>query len=197
VLASWQVFITGAVLGISIAAPPGPVNAAAAYQVTRSWLAGWATLLGATTADAIFFLLTYYGVTGLVVLDNVRNLLFVLGGCLMFYLAYATLRNFRKEPQEQKRYGRPYLLGLTIGLSNPFQLAWWIAVGIGMVATFGSSIIFGFFTGILAWTILFATLLRKSIERYRSMHPFVIYASGLVLLVFGVWLLLTGLLSLL
>ena len=98
-LASWQVFVSGVILGISIAAPPGPVNAAAAYQVTRSWLAGWLTLLGATTADGIFFVLTYFGLTALIASGEVREVLFVAGGALMLYLAYSTLRSARDPPR--------------------------------------------------------------------------------------------------
>ncbi|MDA4136581.1 MAG: LysE family translocator [Thaumarchaeota archaeon] len=196
-LESWQVFLSGVGLGISIAAPPGPVNAAAAYQVTKSWFAGWSTLLGATTADAIFFLLTYFGLTALIASGEVRDLLFVLGGCFMLYLAYTTLRDAGGEPRQEKKAGTPYVLGLTIGLSNPFQLAWWIAVGIGMISTFGLSIIFGFFTGIMVWTLLYSTLLRTGINRYREVYPYLVYASGAILVAFGVWFLFTAVSSLL
>jgi threonine/homoserine/homoserine lactone efflux protein len=195
-LESWAVFLSGVLLGISIAAPPGPVNAAAAYQVTRSWFSGWAVLLGATTADAIFFLLTYFGFTSLIASAEVRNTLFLVGGFFMLYLAVVTLRSARKEPREQRRSGRPYFLGLTIGLTNPFQLAWWIAVGIGMISTFGLSIVFGFFTGIIAWTLAFSSLLRAGMSRYREVYPYVVYASGAVLLLFGVWFLFSALSSL-
>jgi len=140
-LESWQVFLTGVVLGLSIAAPPGPVNAASAFQVTKSWFAGWSTLLGATTADAIFFLLTYYGLTALIASGVVRDLLFAAGGFFMLFLGVTTLRSARREPRGGTKTGRPYVLGLTIGLSNPFQLAWWITVGIGMVSTFGLGIV--------------------------------------------------------
>jgi threonine/homoserine/homoserine lactone efflux protein len=191
-LESWQVFATGILLGISIAAPPGPVNAAAASQVTKSWLAGWSTLLGATTADALFFLLTYYGVTALVASGTVRNALFVVGGIFMFYLAYATLRSAKREPREEKRSGRPYLLGLSIGLSNPFQLAWWVAVGVGMVSTFGLSIVLGFFSGILTWTLLYSTVLRAGFKRYQEFYPYVVYTSGAILFAFGAWFLFTA-----
>ncbi|MDG6926816.1 MAG: LysE family translocator [Nitrososphaerota archaeon] len=194
-LESWQIFATGIFLGISIAAPPGPVNAAAAYQVTRSWFAGWSTLLGATTADVVFFLLTYYGVTALVASGEVRDALFAVGGLFMSYLSYATLRNARREPREEKRNGRPYVLGLTIGLSNPFQLAWWVAVGIGMVSTFGLSIVLGFFGGILAWTLVYSSLLRAGLSRYREVYPYIAYASGVVLLAFGVWFFITAISS--
>src|SRR5208337_246688 len=122
-LATWQVFLSGVILGISIAAPPGPVNAAAAYQVTKSWLAGWLTLLGATTADGVFFLLTYFGLTALIASGEARDLLFVVGGGFMLYLALSTLRR-AKEPPRTGPVGRgrfPFLLGLTIGLTSPFQ----------------------------------------------------------------------------
>lgn len=196
-LESWQVFVTGIVLGITIAAPPGPVNASAAYQATKTWFSSWSTLLGATTADAIFFVLTYFGLTALIASGEVRDALFLAGGCFMFYLAYATLRTAKKGPQEQKRDGRPYLLGLTIGLSNPFQLAWWISVGVGMVTTFGFSIIFGFFTGILTWTLVYSTALHAGIRRYREVYPYVVYASAVILAGFGVWFLFTAASSLL
>ncbi len=195
-LEGWQVFLTGVVLGISIAAPPGPVNAAAAYQVTKSWFAGWSTLLGATTADAIFFLLTYFGLTALIASGEIRDILFLVGGCFMFYLAYVTLKSAKSGPQEGKKSGRPYVLGLTIGLSNPFQLAWWIAVGVGMVTTFGFSIVFGFFTGIIAWTLAFSLLLHAGVSRYREVYPYIIYVSGAILAAFGVWFLFTAVSSL-
>jgi threonine/homoserine/homoserine lactone efflux protein len=196
-LESWQVFVSGIVLGFSIAAPPGPVNAAAAYQVTRSWFAGWSTLLGATTADGIFFLLTYFGFTALIASGELRELLFVVGGLFMLYLAFTTLGRAKTEPRQEKKTGKPYVLGLTIGLSNPFQLAWWIAVGVGMISTFGLSIVFGFFTGIIAWTLLFSSLLRRGVSRYREVYPYLVYASASILGAFGVWFLFTAVSSLL
>jgi threonine/homoserine/homoserine lactone efflux protein len=196
-LASWQVFVTGVVLGVSIAAPPGPVNAAAAYQVTRSWLAGWLTLLGATTADGIFFVLTYFGITTLIASGEAREILFVAGGAFMLYLAYSTLRSARDAPRTTApRGGRfPYVLGLTIGLTNPFQLAWWIAVGIGMISSFGLSIVVGFFAGILFWTLFFATLIHAGISKYREVYPILVYVSGAILAGFAVWFLYTAISS--
>ncbi len=197
-LAVWQVFLSGVILGISIAAPPGPVNAAAAYQATRSWLAGWTTLLGATTADGVFFLLTYFGITALLASGEARDVLFGVGGVFMFYLAFSTLRNAKHAPSVRpQRSGRlPYFLGLTIGLSNPFQLAWWIAVGVGMITRFGPSIVVGFFAGIVAWTLFFATLVHEGVRRYARIYPFLVGVSGVILLAFGAWFLYSAISSL-
>jgi len=187
---AWQIFVSGVVLGITIAAPPGPVNAASAQQATRSWLSSWMVLFGATTADGIFFVLTYYGLTAFIASESAKEALFLLGGALMLYLAFITLRSARRPLEgRKKRSGYPYLLGLSIGISNPFQLAWWVTVGIGMISTFGLSIVFGFFSGIVAWTLLFATLLHASVTRYARAYSVVVYASGVILAGFGVWFL--------
>jgi len=50
----WAILV-GAGIGLSLAAPPEPVNAIIASQtVTRSWRAGFLVGMGATTADTIF-----------------------------------------------------------------------------------------------------------------------------------------------
>src|SRR5713101_811607 len=119
---AFQILLSGVALGFSIAAPPGPVTAMAAQQVaSRSWLAGWLVLLGATLADATFFALTFYGVTTFVS-PALRSLLFVAGGGLMLYLAFSTARNARgfkagaafSRPSRWASSGRsPFLLGLS------------------------------------------------------------------------------------
>jgi threonine/homoserine/homoserine lactone efflux protein len=185
---SWEIFVSGVVLGVTIAAPPGPVNATAAQQATKSWLSSWLVLAGATTADGIFFVLTYYGLTAFIASVEVKEALFLVGGALMLCLAFFTIRNAKRPLQSRKkRTGYPYLLGLSIGISNPFQLAWWVTVGIGMISTFGLSIVVGFFSGIVVWTLLFATVLHASVTRYERAYSVLVYASGIILAGFGVW----------
>src|SRR5438876_4982618 len=107
--------LTGIVLGLSIAGPPGPVNATAAYEVgTKSWLSGWLVELGATTADGIFFVLTYYGLTKLIVGGRASQVLFLIGGFILLFLAYSTLRHAKSAAPSRKPTSMksPYLLGL-------------------------------------------------------------------------------------
>lgn len=207
---SLTLLLSGIVLGFSVAAPPGPINAFAADQIVtrRSWLAGWLVMLGATTADAIFFGLTYFGLTALAT-PLFRRTLFFAGGCLMLYFAFSILRRARSVqdvPQrrlqgpENQRTGRPrvpssYLVGLSMGLTNPYQLGWWLTVGTGMVTGLGVSVLIGFFAGIIAWTLMFSTLVSRGLSRYRELYRFIAYASGLLLAVFGLWFLAQAFLS--
>lgn len=193
-----QVLLSGAVLGVSIAAPPGPVTALSAQTVVaRSWLAGWLVTAGATVADGVFFVLTYFGVAR-VVTSGERGVLFALGGVLMLYLGVATARRARSTGAETipkaRTSGRsPFLLGLSMGLTNPYQLGWWVAIGAGMVADYGASVAAGFFVGIVSWTLAFTATVRAGVSRYERLAPVVAYASAALMLGFGLWFLGQGL----
>jgi len=201
---AFQILLSGALLGFSIAAPPGPVTALAAQQVaSRSWLSGWFVLFGATSADALFFVLTFYGFTRFVS-PSLRSLLFVVGGGLMLYLALSVARDARR-PKGGVRFSHPsrratstrspFLLGLFVGLTNPFQLGWWVAIGAGMVAEYGSSIAVGFFAGILSWTVIFSLIVHAGVARYERLSPIIAFASAAVMAGFGLWFLVLGLLT--
>ena len=199
-----QILLTGVVLGFSIAAPPGPVTALSAQLVvSRSWLSGWLVMLGATVADGVFFVLTYYGVARLVTPEE-RGVLFVLGGLLMLYLALSTVRTAGRRdagtlPPRSSRWsssaaGRsPFLLGLSIGLTNPYQLGWWVAVGAGMVSDFGASVAAGFFVGIVSWTSDRHRARPRGGEEVPAPRAAIAYASAAIMVGFGAWFLVVGL----
>ena len=198
-----QVLLIGVALGLSIAAPPGPVTALSAQQLaSRSWLSGWLVMLGATAADAVFFVLTYYGVARLVTPAE-RNLLFVLGGALMLYLALSTVKKATGvdgvssplDARSSLAETSPFLLGFSMGLTNPYQLGWWVAIGAGMVAEFGGSIAVGFFIGILSWTLIFTQIVHAGVTRYQHLSPAIAYASAALMAGFGLWFLGAGLLT--
>jgi threonine/homoserine/homoserine lactone efflux protein len=201
-----QIILSGVALGFSIAAPPGPVSALAAQQVvSRSWSAGWLIMLGATAADAVFFVLTYYGVARLIT-PGERGVLFLLGGALMLYLALSTVKaaSRRHVGSSLSQPGwwssssirrSPFVLGLAVGLTNPFQLGWWVAVGASMVSDFGGGVAAGFFVGIVAWTIIFTTLVHQGVRRYQRLSPAIAYASAAIMVGFGAWFLVEGLLT--
>jgi threonine/homoserine/homoserine lactone efflux protein len=161
-------------------------------------------MLGATGADAIFFVLTYYGVARLVT-PGERGALFVLGGALLLYLAYSTVKKVgradggasisRANRWSSSSRRSPFLLGLSMGLTNPYQLGWWIAVGASMVADFGASVAVGFFVGILSWTVVFTAIVREGVRRYQRLSPAIAYASAAVMAGFGLWFLGAGLLT--
>src|SRR6056297_2709410 len=84
--------LAGVALGLSLAAPPGPMNAIIAEEsVLRGWGSGFRAGLGALSADACFFVLALLGVVTVVRdVPVVQQALFGFGGLLMLYFAYGT-----------------------------------------------------------------------------------------------------------
>ena len=203
--------LAGVALGLSLAAPPGPMNAIIAEEsVLRGWRAGFRAGLGAMSADACFFVLALAGVVT-VVRDAtvVRGALLGLGGLLMLYFAYGaaadaneafggeasaseTVTDGGASGEDSKGFRKAFVLALT----NPYQIIWWLTAGVGLldpgtftidalgglaVSTGSPIIVVGFFGGIAVWITGFPGALVTAGRRVDSFAPIVAGLSALVL----------------
>lgn len=197
----------GVLLGLSLAAPPGPMNAVIAEEsVLRGWRSGFFAGLGAMTADACFFVLALAGVVAVVrEAQIVRGLMVGVGGLLMLYFAYGTAQDatstFTADTvgEEARGFRKAFALAIT----NPYQIIWWLTAGVGLldpgrldvlsglpgsltVSTGGPIIIVGFFAGIACWITGFPAALSAAGKRVDSFAPAVAYVSAGVLALAGV-----------
>ncbi|MEM3684463.1 MAG: LysE family transporter [Conexivisphaerales archaeon] len=179
--------LLGAALAFSLAVPPGPINAMiAATSTTNKWKA---TLIGfgAMTADAIFLsivILIHGSVPAFL-----RPPLAVVGGFLIIYMGAKLLA--QKKIEEGSKGG--YLSGLFVGISNPYQLGWWVSGGLTMVSIFGYASLAGFFSALLLWVTAFPFALNKLTEKYRETLPNIIRViSVIALFAFGIYFLISG-----
>ena len=197
--------LAGVALGLSLAAPPGPMNAIIAEEsVLRGWRSGFRAGLGAMTADACFFALALLGVVAVVRdLPTVRGLLFGAGGLLMLYFAYgaasdasAAFTGDGATADDSKGFRKAFVLALT----NPYQILWWLTAGVGLldpgtfsvdalggltVATGSPIIVVGFFAGIAVWIAGFPAALVAAGRRVDAFAPVVAYLSAAVLALAG------------
>ena len=213
--------LVGAVFGLVLAAPPGPMNAVIAEEsVLRGWTAGFWAGVGAMLADALFFVLAYVGAVAVVTEQPiVRNALYLLGGLLMLFFAYGALgdaraaRSFTRDVDaDSAGFRKAFVLALT----NPYQVAFWLTVGVGLVEpgrldvlghapgvgdalagtlvvqTGSPALLVGFFAGIGAWIVAFPGTLVAAGRRVDAFAPAVAALSGVVLAGFGVSFLWVG-----
>ncbi|MEM0373319.1 MAG: LysE family transporter, partial [Sulfolobales archaeon] len=131
-------FFIGIVLGLSLAAPPGPINAIMAYESTRSKYNGIAVGAGAMSADVIFFIITYLFYQ--IIPPKITIYFYFIGGVIMIYLAYLVVKS---KPIKRDIKGN-YLVGLMTGLTNPFQIIWWLTAGLSMINQLTIYVIPGF-----------------------------------------------------
>jgi len=98
VLAFVQTLFVGAVFGLALAAPPGPMNAVIAEEsVLRGWFAGFTAGLGAMSADAIFFVLSLVGVVAVLGdAPTLRAAMVASGGVVMLYFAAGAVSEARE-----------------------------------------------------------------------------------------------------
>ncbi len=185
------IFLAGTALGLSIAAPPGPVNAMIAVQSTRSMLRGFLVGLGAMTSDATFLVITYHMRQLITIEGPAKGALSLASSVLLAYLAYLTLMSVKKldgtRGHEERATAVPYLTGLSIGLTNPFQIAWWMSVGLSLISSIGLIIILGFFSGILVWIVSFPMVIHFAQSRVPWLYKVVGYASAALLIAFSLW----------
>lgn len=193
----------GLMLGLSLAAPPGPMNAViATHTVTRSRLAGFLVGCGAMTVDATFLAIVYATHAALTLSSILVAMLSLLGAVVMFYFAYRTSLVLRKSDLIESngssgKERRSYLTGLAIGYSNPYQIFWWLTAGLAFIDRFGLVLIGGFFVGILIWIAAFPLGLDYAKKRFSKTYHVVLIFSMIVLTIFAAVLLVQGMLTIL
>jgi threonine/homoserine/homoserine lactone efflux protein len=184
--------VAGIVLGLSLGVPPGPVNAAiAAATARRSYLDGIKVGLGAMTADFTYLMLTVIGVAVLLTGSLARNVISVVGGLILIYFAYNTLKSYRMTPEASCSAGndKHYITGLVLGLTNPMGIVWWVTAGAAFVAMFNVLGVAGFMLGLFGWICSFSVLVYYAGRKVSLVYPVIIIGSGLMMLFFGLVLL--------
>lgn len=182
--------INGFVLGWSVAWPPGPVNA---EMLRRSVIplrqgggfwAAWQLGLGACTGDFLWALAVMTGAGALLNTPRIRQILAVVSFLLLLFLAgmfalgawrsaHAASSNAEQageipDSRKSMTQRRGYLLGLTLALTSPWNLGFWLAVIGGQQSVtqhpgFGNSLAFALFVvlGAVAWTLIFSIVIRQ------------------------------------
>ncbi|WP_280177946.1 LysE family translocator [Halorussus marinus] len=198
--------LAGVALGLSLAAPPGPMNAIIAEEsVLRGWRSGFRAGLGAMSADACFLMLALLGVVAVVRdVPVVKGALFAAGGLLMLYFAYGAASDasdaFTGDPSDVADDSKGFQKAFVLALTNPYQILWWLTAGVSLldpgtvstdalggltVATGSPVIVVGFFAGIAVWITGFPAALVAAGRRVDALAPVVAYASAAVLALAG------------
>jgi len=198
-------FLKGIVVGVIIAVPVGPVGLMCVRRtIFDGKLAGFASGLGAATADAAFGVIAGFGLT--IVSDwliDYQQWLRGVGGCYLLYIggfafAAAPPRELESESDPESLL-RDFFSTFVLTVTNPITvlafLGIFAAIGLsGTQATFGraSILVLGVWVGSLIWWLMLCLgvgSVRHSIE---SRHlGWISRSSGAILFFSGAALLTT------
>ena len=136
--------LKGYLLGWSVGWPPGPINAEMIRRgLERGFLPAWAVGLGACSGDFLWATAVSLGAGALLTLPGVRPVLGVISVVLLLFLAWTFAKGAWQGWQvgripaitlvasSNRRFGSThggYLLGLTMALTSPWNIAFWLGV---------------------------------------------------------------------
>jgi L-lysine exporter family protein LysE/ArgO len=196
-----NLFLSYILLGLSLAAPIGPINAAQIDRGIRNgFLHAWFVGVGAIIADGIYMLIVYIGVIQFLDTAFMKTFLWSFGCFVLIYTGVESLLSAGKLKINQERSKEPliksFLFGFFMSLSNPLTILFWLGIYGSILAeaaaAYETSQLFlyssAIFIGLLLWDIMMAGI-SSSFKRYLTPSFLVLisYLSGLSLIGFGAY----------
>lgn len=188
-------------LGLSLAAPIGPVNAAQLDKgIKNGFLHAWLVGIGATLADAIYMFMVYFGVVHFLDLPFMQTFLWLFGFFVLLYTGIESLLGAQQLELNHSRskdsYMRCFMTGFFMSLFSPLTALFWLGVFGSVLAKTASTYDTGqiilyssfIFVGITIWDITMASL-SSSFRHYLTNKPlmWISMLSGLSLIGFGLY----------
>ena len=191
-------FLRGLIIGFSIAAPVGPIGVLCIRRsLADGARSGFASGLGAATADAIYGSIAAFGLTVISdILIGQQFLLRLIGGLFLCYLGLWTFLARppgQMAPAAENRLLDAYASTLFLTLTNPLTILSFAAVfaGFGMSSAgrgYGSAaqLVLGVFVGSALWWLVLSTGAGRLRTRFAARHfQWINTASGAVIAAFG------------
>lgn len=195
---TWSVFVSSLLIGLSIAAPVGPIGLLTIQRsLEHGPRAGLATGLGAAAADAVYGAIGAYGVSWLVnALVAARLPLALFGGAVLLWMAAQLLRApvaTHAASLAPARNGWQYFAGtFVLTLSNPATIFSFVAIFgamAGRAATASPAVmVAGVLVGSALWWLFLSSAVGRLRERFDARWRLrVNRLSAAVLAGFALW----------
>jgi len=196
-----SLLLKGLIIGFSIAAPVGPIGVLCINRSLHDgWRIGMATGIGAAAADGIYGVIAGFGLTFISsFMLNHSWWIKLIGGLFLLYLGGKTLLS--RPPKQltlthaNSSLARAFITTFFLTLTNPMTILSFTAVfaglGLGSVSTSYAEagiLVAGIVAGSALWWLLLsagvAMIFRNRINR--SILSWANFASGFIIIVFGI-----------
>ncbi|MFS0635185.1 LysE family transporter [Mesobacillus foraminis] len=188
-------------LGVTLAAPIGPVNSARLDKgIKNGFWHAWMVGTGSMIADAIFMLSIYLGLVNFLGIPIIQMFLWLFGSFILLYSGIESILSANKFSFDSSRNRdslfRCFLTGFIMSITSPLSILFWLGIYGSVLAKTASSYGTGhlllyssmIFLGLAVWDIIVASLttgLRRYLN-YKSLIGISIF-SGLSLIGFGLY----------
>ena len=188
-------------LGLTLAAPIGPVNSARLDKgIKNGFWHAWVVGAGSMIADAIFMLMVYLGVVRFVDIPIVQIFLWLFGGFVLIYSGVEGIisakditLNFSRSKESLLKC---FMTGFLMSITSPLSILFWLGIygsvlaktsqnyGTEQLLIYSSMI----FIGLSLWDVFVASL-TTGFRRFLTNNSLfaISLISGLSLIGFGVY----------
>ncbi|MBA2853702.1 threonine/homoserine/homoserine lactone efflux protein [Methanococcus maripaludis] len=195
----FETFLTGAILGFSMAAPIGPIGILC-IQKTLNFgkLHGFASGFGAATADAIYGVIAAFGLT---IISNyfIENAFFlkVVGGVFLIYLGINLLKSSKNldinREIKKENLMLTYLNTFFLTLTNPMTIIYFTLLFSGFVVPksgyyMSLILVIGIFSGSILWSGFLTLVSSKFSKKCSSYMEKINKISGMLLIAFALFI---------
>jgi threonine/homoserine/homoserine lactone efflux protein len=191
-------FFEALILGFSIAAPVGPIGLLCIRRTLLEGRAtGFASGLGAATADAIYGLIAALGITAVTVaLGTHQSALRYIGAAYLLWLGARTWRAPMARESITARGGlaKAWASTFLLTITNPATIASFAAMFSAIVTTSqpdaanAALLVSGVFLGSACWWLILSFSVDRLRDRFSPEHlRFVNRAAGALLVAFAAW----------
>lgn len=196
-----NVIISYIILGLSLAAPIGPINAAQLEKgIKNGFLHSWLVGLGAMVADILYMAAVYFGLVQFLEIPIIKAFLWLFGFFILIYTGVESLitagRLVSSRRKNEESAFKSFFSGFLMSLSNPLTILFWLGIYGSVLAKtvtmyetnqlllYSSAI----FIGIVIWDFTMA-IISSSFRRILSANilTFISIISGLSLICFGLY----------
>jgi len=201
-MSGWLLFIKGMGLGISIAAPVGPIGVLCIQRtLKKGFPSGFFSGLGAATADLLYGGLAGFGALWLGNhLVRLQTPLRIVGGSILVLMG---VRAFFQQEQQAASVSKSqglvgdYFSTFLLTLTNPITILSFTAVygGLGLSSAETSAwqmglLVLGVFIGSIVWWLTLSSVVSLLRGRFKpQFYKIINKIAGVVLVVFGISLL--------
>nr|WP_285847547.1 LysE family transporter [Heyndrickxia ginsengihumi] len=158
-------------LGISLAAPIGPINAAQLNSgIKNGFLSAWLVGVGAVVADGFYMMAVYLGIVEFINTPFVKTFLWLFGCFVLIYTGVESIINARKIHINDDRNSEPvyksFFSGFFMSITNPLTIIFWLGIYGSILAKTADSYVkadlvlysCAIFLGLFLWDITMATI---------------------------------------
>ncbi|MBE4908575.1 LysE family transporter [Bacillus luteolus] len=207
---SVSILISYIFLGLTLAAPIGPVNSARLDKgIKNGFWHAWIVGAGSMIADAFFMLLVYMGMVQFLDIPFVQVFLWLFGGFILIYSGIESILGVNSltvsYSRQKESLFKCFMTGFIMSITSPLSILFWLGIYGSVLAKTAqvngttelllySSMIF---IGLTLWDI-FVAALSSSFRKFLNSRILISISiiSGLSLIGFGVYFGYQGLVAL-